>query len=204
VKKLINQLDILKKALIEFAKNGYQKASTNAIARQANVSKGSIFNYFESKKNLFQRVMEYSIEQFKKSVHEFTIQSIKPKEIVLDGIYFLKKFYDDNPEIYDLYMKIVYSKNVPDRKSVKRVVKLFSSSITLKIIDRFKSQGYISDYNELKEELLIYYLNAVISRLVEGKFFDIDILFDKEEYLDQIASFITYGIIPKKDDDPAV
>ncbi|MGL5152219.1 MAG: TetR/AcrR family transcriptional regulator [Clostridium sp.] len=44
---------IYKAALNEFAKNGYIKASTNEIVKNCGISKGSLFNYFGNKKNLY-------------------------------------------------------------------------------------------------------------------------------------------------------
>jgi len=44
---------IINAALKEFARNGYEKASTNVIAKEAEISKGSLFNYFSSKKELY-------------------------------------------------------------------------------------------------------------------------------------------------------
>jgi len=44
---------ILEAALIEFADKGYKKASTNTIVREANVSKGLLFHYFISKRDLY-------------------------------------------------------------------------------------------------------------------------------------------------------
>jgi len=44
---------ILEAALIEFADKGYKKASTNTIVREAAVSKGLLFHYYKSKKDLY-------------------------------------------------------------------------------------------------------------------------------------------------------
>lgn len=44
---------ILEAALIEFADKGYKKASTNTIVREAGVSKGLLFHYFISKRDLY-------------------------------------------------------------------------------------------------------------------------------------------------------
>ena len=43
---------IINAALKEFAKNGYDKASTNDIVKEAEISKGSLFNYFNSKNEI--------------------------------------------------------------------------------------------------------------------------------------------------------
>lgn len=54
---------ILDAALVEFADKGFRKGSTNTIVKEANVSKGLLFHYFESKKGLFLALFEYcSIE----------------------------------------------------------------------------------------------------------------------------------------------
>jgi len=54
------QKRILDAALKEFAQNGFEKASTNKIVENAGISKGSLFNYFHSKKNLYIYLLDYS------------------------------------------------------------------------------------------------------------------------------------------------
>lgn len=46
-------------AIKTFALNGYEKASTDIIIQEAGISKGLLFHYFGSKKNLYEYVMEY-------------------------------------------------------------------------------------------------------------------------------------------------
>lgn len=53
---------ILKSAIEEFGKNGYISASTDLIASNSQISKGSLFNYFGNKKNLYIFTAEYISE----------------------------------------------------------------------------------------------------------------------------------------------
>ncbi|MBN2604272.1 MAG: TetR/AcrR family transcriptional regulator [Bacilli bacterium] len=53
---------ILEAALIEFADKGYKRASTNTIVKQANVSKGLLFHYYISKKDLYILIFKSAIE----------------------------------------------------------------------------------------------------------------------------------------------
>ncbi|MEK4876354.1 TetR/AcrR family transcriptional regulator [Bacillus sp. FSL W8-0102] len=53
---------ILNAALKEFAKHGYEKASTNEIVKEANISKGLLFHYFKNKKELFLFLYDYFVE----------------------------------------------------------------------------------------------------------------------------------------------
>jgi len=54
-------------ALEVFAKNGYHKASISQIAKEANISKGLVYNYFENKEELLLQVMSDGIEYLLRS-----------------------------------------------------------------------------------------------------------------------------------------
>lgn len=64
---------ILNAALKEFAQRGFKKASTNEIVKQAGISKGLLFHYFNNKKDLFLFLYDYAstifIEEFLKLIN---------------------------------------------------------------------------------------------------------------------------------------
>src|SRR3954467_11175564 len=51
---------VLHAAMAEFGRNGYSGGSLNVIAREAGVSKGSLFQYFDDKFDLFAHVAEHT------------------------------------------------------------------------------------------------------------------------------------------------
>jgi TetR/AcrR family transcriptional regulator len=53
---------IIRAAMKEFATQGYDRASTNNIVKEAGISKGSLFHYFGNKKNLYLFIYEYAIQ----------------------------------------------------------------------------------------------------------------------------------------------
>lgn len=53
---------IMDAALKEFAENGFEKASTNRIVKDAGIGKGMLFYYFKSKKDLYEYLVEYSLD----------------------------------------------------------------------------------------------------------------------------------------------
>ncbi|ABV34414.1 MULTISPECIES: TetR/AcrR family transcriptional regulator [Pseudothermotoga] len=63
---------ILMLAMEEFGKKGYEAASTNQIAKNAQVAKGLIFHYFKDKENLYyetyKMVLGQTLEEFNKFV----------------------------------------------------------------------------------------------------------------------------------------
>jgi len=46
----------------EFTSNVYEKASTNSIVKKAGISKGLLFHYFGSKKNVFLYILDYTTD----------------------------------------------------------------------------------------------------------------------------------------------
>lgn len=55
------QKNIIKAAVDEFGVNGFDNASTDKIAAEAGIAKGSLFYYFGSKKNLYLFIVEYCV-----------------------------------------------------------------------------------------------------------------------------------------------
>ena len=59
---------IYKAALKIFSKNGYYKADMGIIAQRAKIGKGTLYRYFESKKNLFISLVEWGLNQLKNEI----------------------------------------------------------------------------------------------------------------------------------------
>lgn len=53
---------ILNAAIQEFARKGFENASTNEMVKEAGISKGLLFHYFKSKKQLFLFLFDYFID----------------------------------------------------------------------------------------------------------------------------------------------
>lgn len=51
---------IINAALKVFAENGYKRASTDEIVKEAGISKGLLFHYFISKQGLYEFLFDYS------------------------------------------------------------------------------------------------------------------------------------------------
>ncbi|MFI8686997.1 TetR/AcrR family transcriptional regulator [Rossellomorea sp. NPDC077527] len=61
---------IIKAATRIFSENGYEKASTNAIVKEAKISKGILFHYFNSKKELYISLYEYLTGLLTEKIYE--------------------------------------------------------------------------------------------------------------------------------------
>jgi AcrR family transcriptional regulator len=74
--EILNNLDpnkrerIINAAIEEFASYPYDKASTNTIVRKAGISKGLLFHYFISKKDLYETLTGFVLHTLYKAVSE--------------------------------------------------------------------------------------------------------------------------------------
>ncbi len=53
---------LINSALEEFGRNKFEKASTNTIVKNAGISKGLLYHYFESKDSLYTYLTEFSLK----------------------------------------------------------------------------------------------------------------------------------------------
>ncbi|WP_042354482.1 TetR/AcrR family transcriptional regulator [Bacillus rubiinfantis] len=61
---------IINAAIKEFAQKGYDKASTNEIVKEAGISKGLLFHYFQNKKQLYLFLFDYCYELIANEFYE--------------------------------------------------------------------------------------------------------------------------------------
>ena len=99
---------ILNAALEEFAEHGYKNASTNRIVKKASIGKGMLFYYFNTKKDLFNYLVEFAIDY----INDEYVNKID--EIESDFIEKFKqaakiklKAYHINPHVFN-FIGIIY------------------------------------------------------------------------------------------------
>lgn len=116
-KKLFNELDIHKKDMItdvilnEFAVNLYSDASTNSIVKNAGISKGSLFKYFENKEDIYFYILDYVIASL--TAHMTEHISNLPDDLFKRTIMYAEiefDWYIKNPLQYKLF-KIAFDQN---------------------------------------------------------------------------------------------
>nr|WP_243456583.1 TetR/AcrR family transcriptional regulator [Mobilitalea sibirica] len=145
------KINIINAGFKVFGENGYQKASVDQIVKEANISKGSLFYYFESKKNYYMYLYDYCAERMKLLIDDPGEDGL-PAYIQktdfferLDAIQKLKmKYAITYPHITE-FMKKVIIENSP---SIKNEIQ----SYNLKLIkERFDHFFYKLDLHKFKE-----------------------------------------------------
>lgn len=60
---------ITEAAILEFSEKGFENANTNRIARDANISVGSLFKYFNNKTDLFLYIVKLAEAELESQIH---------------------------------------------------------------------------------------------------------------------------------------
>lgn len=77
------RITILRSAIEVFSQNGFYKAKVEEIAQNAGVGKGTIYEYFDSKKHLFQEMIKYVMEFHKKNIIKIIEENIGTRKKML-------------------------------------------------------------------------------------------------------------------------
>ncbi|MDT8718538.1 TetR/AcrR family transcriptional regulator [Clostridium sp. 19966] len=167
--ELFEKLDEAKRNLIidcsikEFTINGYHKASTNNIVKAANISKGALFNYFGSKKNLFLYVLDYTTDYYVNYIID-NIGESSPDlfQRILQWTEFKIKISMKNPLVYKFFIS-AFLKSPEELKNdlTKRYAKLYEKGVFLALdgIDKSKFRTELDVDKSI--EIILYSLNGV-------------------------------------------
>ncbi len=107
--------NILNAAIAEFS-HGYEKASTDAIVKSAGVSKGLLYHYFGTKKDLFVATYDYAVNAMLSEFHDLI--NLNQKDILerWRQIIFLKM---DLMKKHPMIFTFVANAQFPDSDEVK-------------------------------------------------------------------------------------
>ena len=83
--------NILNAATDIFSKYGFHGAKMEDIARKAEIGKGTIYGYFDSKKSLFYEMIKYRIDEYEKGLDK----SLKLEGSLEEKLYALYDFHEE-------------------------------------------------------------------------------------------------------------
>ncbi len=108
---------IINAASKEFSQKGYDNASTNEIVKEAGISKGLLFHYFNNKKGLYLFLYDYLQEMFMNKIYEKINWNEKDLFIRYREIGLLKfELFKSYPETVN-FIKVAYLEESNEVKS---------------------------------------------------------------------------------------
>ena len=153
---------------------GIKKLTVSKCAKTANIGKGTIYEYFESKEDIIFEIINLHIEQY----HTQFIQSIKNVKSSKEKVFHFFKFVlDDSIEniklfnSYREYLSIVLSEDNENMKNFNVNCDVFFKTQLEKIIqDGIDNKELISQAIEFCEGLLIYEKGLALMKMTNNDF----------------------------------
>lgn len=139
------KLRIINSSMEEFSKNKFDKASTNTIVKKANISKGLLYHYFDSKKKLYEYLEKFVIKTIMDEIKEkldWNQQDIFKR---IEEVAMIKfKISQRYPYIFD------FSITIFENKSLEEISQI-SEDFSLEFYSQIYT--YNIDYGLFKEEV---------------------------------------------------
>ncbi len=136
------QQRILDVCIKEFADKTYHKASISRMVKESNIAKGSFYQYFDDKKDLFKYILEYMGQ---KKMSYFT--DVLPQMFEMNIFDLLKKLY---------VAGVVFAKDQPELTKIGNFI--------LKTEDEELKNELISDNSSRSDDFMKTIIQAAIDR----------------------------------------
>ncbi|ANC76421.1 TetR family transcriptional regulator [Fictibacillus phosphorivorans] len=196
------QRKILEAAIDTFSEKGYAASSTSEIAKKAGVAEGTIFRHFKTKKELLLAIVTPTVAKF---VAPFFIKS------------FAKEVFENEYEHYEDFIRVVAKNRLEFVRKQFPVLKIFIQEIAFhdelrepfqklftehvyqkfkKIIEHFQEKGEIVSLPP--ETIMRMTASSIIGYILPRFLLFSDKEWDDEKEIDQIVSFIMYGLTGKR------
>ena len=94
---------ILEAARRVFAAKGFSQATVDDIASAAGVAKGTVYLYYESKRDIYFAALKFGIEQMYSKLDEELKKVSTPKEKLRTLIGVKLAYFDDNRDFFKIY-----------------------------------------------------------------------------------------------------
>lgn len=147
-------------AIAEFASNDYQNASITKIVKQAKIAKGSFYQYFEDKKELYL----YLVELASKEKLAF-LQQAKPPELNMRFFPYLRwlfgvgtQFDLTHPQLSQIIYRTVYG-DVPFRDEVLAMTQASSNEYIKQLVQNGIEQRDVA--NDINPDMAVFAINTL-------------------------------------------
>ena len=147
-------------AIAEFANNDYQNASITKIVKQAKIAKGSFYQYFEDKKELYL----YLVDLASKEKLAF-MQRAKPPEPNMGFFLYLRWLFDlgiqfdlTHPQLSQIVYRTIYG-DIPFSDEVLAMTQASSNEYMKQLVKNGIEQGDVA--NDINPDMAVFVINTL-------------------------------------------
>lgn len=112
---------ILEAALKVFKQHGFYEAKISDIASEAGIGKGTVYEYFDNKKQLFEKTIIYMTEEYIKDAKRILKQEKEFKQKIILLAQYHGRFMEENLQTGE---SIITSSNVISREMIYKIMEI--------------------------------------------------------------------------------
>lgn len=146
----------------EFAQKGFKNASTDTIVKEADISKGALFHYFNNKKDLYLFLYDYAIDILKNMIlMKFNYHEKDVFNRIRQGTLLKCEILKKHPEMYNFILAAYTEASDGLKKALENRNKEQMASYQWKIYEGI-------DISKFKEDVDVERAINVIAWTIEG------------------------------------
>lgn len=168
-KRTFNRLDddkkerVIRAAIEEFQTHGFEKAKIEVIAQNAGVAKGSIYQYFDDKKEMFLYSVTWAMEYFMKVIDRQTpLKDMDVYDYFLSGSRERFELLKREPLLVAFSMDFASGKYGSLAKEINSELKRIGDEYELRLIANGKKKGTIRE--DLDDKILLLFFQGVTEK----------------------------------------
>ena len=193
-RKDLRKKQILDAALNVVVQKGYSSSRMDDIVESSQLSKGTIYWYYKSKKDVFLSLVNYWVNNFSVILNHIVEEDLSASEQLKELFNFFLKAYEENPDVFKAELEF-WSMASRDKDFKLKTQKVYQE--LLKIIENILHKG--ADTGEFKNiDVKVAALSIMIN--IEGivwfTLFNTNGVTPKH-YVDTISDFILSGLTKK-------
>lgn len=165
---------VVEAAEAEFGAHGYSRGSLNVIARKAGVAKGSLFQYFADKRDLYAFIADIGSQRVR-TYMEDRIRTLDPNrpffEFLTDLLDDWVAYFADHPQDRSLHAAASFEVDTDARVSVRTVIHRHYLKVLRPLVQEAQTRGDLradADAGALLSLLLMIFPHLALAPYVRG------------------------------------
>jgi TetR/AcrR family transcriptional regulator len=148
--KSLRRGEILAAARKVFGAHGYDNATLDEVAREAEFAKGTLYSYFDSKADLFAALVEHEFDEFEDNIKQVLARQPDAVEAARAGITVLLSFFESRSDFYRVAISLRDVGKREEADKIRGVVKKRLSALADLLGSRFAEgirDGFVKEYD---------------------------------------------------------
>jgi TetR/AcrR family transcriptional regulator len=149
---------IINAATKVFAENGYKRASTNAIVKEAGISKGILFHYFKSKKDLYLSLYEHLSDLFAEKIYDRLDWEERDIFEIIRQVSVIKfEMFSTYPDLINFLNSVFHEEDVEVKEEVEKIRESLTDSSFTKLFSNIDATKFREGIDVGKAIQVIYW-----------------------------------------------